>query len=323
MNDGLSSTAIILSKGEAAFLAGDQEEGLKRGMILLSKLTFDWLSIAKGAGKSTATLGYKAYKLSGDSTAEEAAEEISGFLRRAWSRATHRIGEDDTIRSCSRLLGVSRTEIFSIARTSILNSDVIQELVPFYGSVKTVIKGAKGVYDTKKKFDSLDELRSLRAAVDSGFPTVAINGFIKYAKNEAVRSALKTAYNFGKGIAKVLVDIFAAPVSSVVNFVTAVVEAIVSFAYNLLQGALFAKAAERARVCVEERMVMTIEDFRKIIGGCPFVGAVFFAGAHYIKHFSLIRLLSNEQRVISTNSLTEGLIPSSVGSDSFMGFPSV
>ena len=52
---------------------------------------------------------------------------------------------------------------------------------------------------------------------------------------------------------------------------------------------------------------MSVDDFRGIVKGAPFVGAVFFGAAHYIGQFNLTSLLADTDMVISTNTLTDGV----------------
>jgi len=303
-----TSTAIMLNQSEISMLADAQEQGLIRGMVLLSKLTFNWKAIAKSGVVSGAKLARKGKKLAkGGDDESEAQSEIGGFMGRAWGEASEQLAGNSAIAQCARTLGVSVSEVINEAKDCVLSSELISELVPFWGSVKALIKGAKGIKDTRQKHNSFKALSEMAPVMASGFPTVAMDAFLKYARNETVLAAGKTAYTFAKGIGKLLVDIFAAPVASIIGFVSAVVEAVVSFAYKLIQGALFAKATEKARICVEEQKQMSIDDFRKIVSTSSFVGAVFFAAANYIGHFNLTALLSNTSNVISTNSLMDSV----------------
>ena len=85
-------------------------------------------------------------------------------------------------------------------------------------------------------------------------------------------------------------------VSSVVELVTQCVEAVVSTAYRLFQAITFDKAAGRIEDKVQSGSVGLVHlHMSDICGGCPYMGALYFAAADYIGKDALVALIGTEK----------------------------
>ncbi len=142
-------------------------------------------------------------------------------------------------------------------------------------------------------------------SVSSGISGVALNAFTTFAENEAIRCGLKSAWTFSKSIGGLLAEIFSFGAWKVVDFVIAIVEAISSFCFSLVQAVLFDKTTKKFGDYVEAGELPPVETFRTILSGCSFVGCVFFASSFYIGPVHMSSILSRSSRVLSSKTLTD------------------
>ena len=314
----MSEASVQLDAREIMMLERQQHDGLVRGMTLLSTLTFRWQDLAiqgVGTAVSVGTSAAGTFGGGDDSsptTAMErlstgaddiAADQVTGLLGKAWQKVVARVNENDTVRDCARLLRLGLDQLLAWIKKILVSKQVIGQLVPFWGAIQGAYQGIMSAIETHGHRTAFESLRDMGPVVGAGFPAVALDAFTRYAKGEAIRAGAKSAYTFAKTIGSVLASIFSAGASSILDFVTSVVEAVTSFAYSVIQAVLFDRATEQCRVCVEERREMSVEDFRSIVKGAPFVGAVLFGAANYIGHFNLTALMSNPNHTISSSSL--------------------
>lgn len=315
-----TATSVELNAKEIAMLEQAQHDGLCRGMTLLSTLTYRWEDLAIQGISSAASIGAASHSYgSASPPASETMARLSGealdvaegsiglMLGKVWKKVEAKVNENQTLKDCCRLLKVGLDNLLGWIKKILASKQVLGQLVPFWGAIQGAYGGIMAAIETHGHRTAFESLKEMGPVIGSGFPTVAMEAFMKYAKVEGIRAGLKSAYTFAKTIGSVLAQIFSAGASSVIDFVTAVVEAVVSFAYSVIQAVLFDKATEKCRVCVEERQEMSVEDFRSIVKGAPFVGAVFFGAANYIGHFNLTALLSDTNKVISSSTMMNGV----------------
>ncbi|MFK5915807.1 MAG: hypothetical protein QM484_15680 [Woeseiaceae bacterium] len=311
--------SIILTTKEKEMLANAQYEGLKRGVLLLSTLTYDWEALAwQAIGSAVNITNSQVFQsdspeskktmerlsTSGDEIAmDAAAKKIGSLLTKAWDKVEAKIRNDPWIERLVKVLKIGLSTLLAWIKKIILSKEVIGNLVPFYAATKGLIDGAKGVIETHGHRSTWDNLKSASPDIASGFPTVALNAFSQFVKVEGMRSAAKTAYTFAKTITSVLLQIFTMGISSVVDFVTSIIEAVSTFAYSVFQAVTFGKATNLCRECVQERRLMTVSDFQTICASSTYVGCVFFGAANYIGHFNITSVLSSETSIISSSSL--------------------
>ena len=307
-----TSTAIKLSGKEAAMLQKAQDDGIARGVTLLSNLTFDrWdmgmrgLDAAVSVGTSTASFVKNpggSDDTAGSLLGDEAESKINKLLSKAWDKARTKLENTPFLVKACDLLERGLSQLLGYVKGLIFNGKVLGMLVPFYGNVKGIIDGAIMAVDTHSQRTSIDQLKAMGPQVASGVPTVALASFTSYARAEYLRSAGKTAYTFVKSIGGLLAEIFSFGAWTVISFTAAVVEAIFSFVNSLIQGMLFDRTTVLFRDYVKNNTMPSPAQFRTILGGCSFVGCAFFASANYIGHFNLTSALSSPDRVLSTST---------------------
>lgn len=310
-----TSTAIILNDKEMQMLESAQQAGLQRGVTLLSNLTFSKTQMAISglqAGVSIASASSSFASGGSDDTvgsiAGDAAEaKIQQLLHKCWDKAREKVENNIWLSRACDLLEVGINQLLSWVKGLIFSGGVLDKLVPLYGNIKGIVDGAIQAVDARSQHTVVDALGNMGPQVSSGVATAALEGFTKYAQGEMLRAAGKSAWTFAKSIGGLLAEIFSFGAWTVISFATAVVEAIVGFAYGLVQAILFDRTTEKFGQYAEARSLPSAEDFRTIITGCPYVGCVFFAAANYIGHFNLTSVLASPNRVLSTKMLTESI----------------
>jgi hypothetical protein len=311
-----TGTAIKMNDELLDHLKADQERGLQRGVTLLSKLTFSKEQMAIDALKSSVSIGMASHSFAtgggdddtvGSIIGDAAESKISALLGKCWDKAREKVEKHKWLKRACHLLEVGMNQLLSWVKGLILNGKVLAQVVPFYGNIKGIIDGAILAVNAHGQRTSFEALSSMGDTVASGISSAALDAFTKYARAETLRTAGKSAYTFAKSIGGLLAEIFSFGAWKVVDFVIAVVEAITSFVFSLVQAILFDKATEKFGEHARANTLPTPEDFRTIVSGCSFVGCVFFAAANYIGHFQISALMSAPGRVLSSKMLTDSL----------------
>lgn len=309
------TSSIILTNKEKEMLQDAQQEGLKRGITLLSTLTYDWEALAwQAVGSAVNIANSQAFasdspeSTSGKERASTSGDEIAftsiqTLLSKVWSKIEAKINNDPYIQRLVKVLKIGLSSVVAWIKKIILSKELIGNLVPGFAAVKGLIDGAIGVIETHGHRTAWESLKEASPSIAGGFPKVALDAFGRYVQIEGVRSGLKTTYTFAKTLTSLLLQIFTMGASSVFDFVTSIVEAVSSFAYSTFQAITFGKATDLCRECVKERKLMSVSDFQVICASSAFVGCVFFGAANYIGHFNLTSVLSNDASTIASSSL--------------------
>ncbi len=310
-----SASELHLTAKERSLLINVQNEGIKRGTLLLASLTYDWEALAFSAVSSASSLvagevfanndsAPKSRKERVSTTQDEiAADGISGLLGAAWKKVEGKIASDERIGRLAKVLNMGISAVLTWLKNMVLSKELLANLIPFYGAAKGLIDGAKGVLETRSHHTAWDSLKQASGHIASGFPMEALNAFERYANAEYVRSGLKTTYTFAKTLTSVLLQIFTAGASSVFDFATKVFEAVSSFAFNAFQALCFGKATDFCRKKMENDSMPSASEFQTICSDSPFAGCVFLGAANYIGHFNLTSVLSNANNVIAGPSM--------------------
>ncbi len=325
---------LKLTDREYAMLVDARDQGIKRGVSLLAKMRCDWESVLwEGAGSAAAIGGSQGGEAlyPADSTnlfsspladavpnvwdslipeessaafdlpAKDAPAGIAKFLLWALKKAVAKLKNNEWVQRFLKLVGLSMGFVAEVVKRKLLSGQVLASLIPFYGPLKSLIVGGVKAYHARQDDTSLDRLRAAAPQIGSGIPTAMFQRFDAFLVRELAMSAGKAAYNFGKGIASVLVAIFASAASSALELVMSVVEAVASFFYMAYQAITFQKATEKCRQWVKYGDVSRELDLADGVAACPFIGCLFFGGANYIGHFNLTAMLTDERYLRSAN----------------------
>ena len=307
-----TSTAIKLTDKESELLVQAQEAGLSRGITLLSHLTYSKKQMAIEGIKGAASIGSAAHTYSkggssdtvGSIMGDQAEAQIVKLLNACWDNVKEKLNGNVWLTRACTLLKTGVEQLLSQIKGLIFNGGVLSKLVPFYGNIKGLVDGAILAVKAHGHKTAADTLADMGPAVASGIASSALEGFSKYARSEMLRCAGKSAWTFAKSIGGLLAEVFSFGAASAVSFAIAVVEAISSFVYSLVQALMFDKATKKFEDYATKRTLPSAEEFRTILAGCSFVGCVFFASANYIGHFNMTSVLANTDKVLSTNMLT-------------------
>ena len=310
-----TSTAIKLTDKEMGLLEQAQQDGLARGITILSKLTFSKSKMAFAAAESAISVTKSSVDFSkggsddtvGSILGDTAEAKIQKLLGKCWDKVRQKTERSPWLTKACHVLEVGLNQLLSFVKGVIFSGAVMAQLVPFYGNVKGIIDGAILAVGAHGHRTATDTLNEMGPSVASGISTEALNGFTKYARAEMIRTAGKSAYTFAKSIGGLLAEIFSFGAWTVVTFVAAVVEAIASFVNSLVQAIMFDRATKKLRDYGICRQLPSAEEFRTILAGCSFVGCVFFAASNYIGHFNVTSVLANPSRVLSTKMLTDSV----------------
>ena len=309
----MATTGITLSDKEFGMLEEAQEQGLMRAVGLLSQMTYTKKSILVNgvfAAANIAGAGYKlgtgaSHQVKGHSVADN---EIKKLLNAAFKKCGESISKNKTIRQACAYTGMALTEVMMFLKSILLSETVLATLVPLYGNVRGVISGASQAIEAHTKSTHVDDLRAMEGAIAPGLPTAALKAFTKYVRAEMVRTAAKSAYTMTKSIAGILAEIFTFGAWTVVTFVNAIVDAVMGFLYTWVQAELFTHACDRFNIYRVKQENPTAAEFRALVEGSSFVGAVFFGAANYIGHFNLCSVLSEPKRVVTSQGLMSAVM---------------
>ncbi len=311
-----TSTAIKLSDKEMGMLEDAQEAGISRGITLLSQMTFSKKQMAIDALTTSVSIATTSIDFSkgednddtvGSLIGDGAEAKINTLLSKCWDKARAKVANNKWLSRASHVLEVGLNQLISWIKGLIFSGKVLAQVVPFYGNIKGIVDGALIAIETHGHRSSFESLVEMGDKVSSGISSAALDAFSKYARAEMIRCAGKSAWTFAKSIGGLLAEIFSFGAWKVVDFVIAIVEAITSFCFSVVQAVLFDKATKKFGDYATARTLPSADEFRTIVSGCSFVGCVYFAAANYIGHFNISSMLSNSSRVLSTKSLTDGL----------------
>jgi hypothetical protein len=308
--------AITLNAKETNLLEQAQYDGLVRGMTALSTLTFRWQDLALQTLQLGTSAGGEVYGFVAESPADTVTGRISGksrdvagdaiayLLSKVWKRVEAKVAQNQTLQDVCRLLKIGLDSLLLVLKKVLVSKEVLGQLIPLYNVVQGSWEGIQRAVEAHGHRTAFESLKDAAPLVGSGFPTVALSGFRTYTMTETIRAGVKSAYTFAKTIGSLLAQIFSAGVSSVLSFVAALVEAITSWAYSVIQAVTFDKATKACGTAMESREGLSVEEFRRIIKGCPYFGCFVFGAANYIGHFNLTALLSNPDNSISSSQLS-------------------
>lgn len=278
---------FALTDRERNLLWDARENGIIRGVTLLSKMTCDVETIIWGGLKSAATIGTSA------ATSPKYAK-IANLLSWAFGKAVVQISQNVWFQRFTKILDIGISAALQFAEKVLLDPRMIGSLLPFYNAISDLKNSVLNVYDMLSANTSLNRIVDAAPQIGSGIPTVMFERFKDYLSNEIVYNLGKAHWNFGKALTQVLVAIFAAPAMSLVGLVTQVVQAVTSFVFMVCQGWAFRGATNKCREWIQNGDINAKLDFSEGIAGCPFIGCVFFGAANYIGHFNLTSLLTRD-----------------------------
>lgn len=308
-----TSTTVQISEDLQSTLLQAQDEGIMRGIDLIARLHYTKFNMIKsglGVLNNSASAAHSYFTAqneeSATATGQGAADEFTstqGLLTRAWNAVASKLAKDNWIFKLANLLGTGLWPILSWIRDQVLSFEVISKAAPFFGNVKGLVEASEMAHQSYRDFENTSMLNEMGHAVASGVPSIALEGFTKYARMEGIRMAAKSAYTFAKSLGGIIAEIFTFGAWSFIELMTSIIEAVAGFAYSLVNGLLFNKVSDRCRDYVVMNEAPPAEEFRTMISGSPFVGAVFFAGAFRIGQFHLTSVLSGGDRILSSNSV--------------------
>ncbi len=321
--NGISEDVITLTKDEKMSLARDRVRGVTRGIALLSGLTCDWEkltsdSLTKGCSAvQTAVAQTKNFNGGnkdsvdwskfGKSTGSFAYDKVAKYIGKIWDYVRAKIEQNDWLKRLCRLLNVGLNVALGYLKKALLSPEVMKQLVPFYGPLKSTIDAVNEAINVKGMVDSLARMSTAAADIAMGIPATAMGAFQKYARAETIRATGKAAYNFAKSIGMALLQAFTVGAASIATFTATVVETVMGIAYNFTQAFLFRKATDRCRGMVAGKVRPSTETFKLACAAAPFAGAVFLGAAHYIGSPNVAAAFSSSQKVLSSGMVQSAI----------------
>jgi hypothetical protein len=106
----------------------------------------------------------------------------------------------------------------------------------------------------------------------------ALSSFETLLKIESTKTAVNLAYRLLKDTALIVTEVLTLGAMTIVQVVTAIVEVVVGFVYQLVYSLLFRKSVKNCREWVVAGASPQDMDFRSWIAGCPLLGAYFLVG---------------------------------------------
>lgn len=226
---------------------------------------------------------------------------IAQFLRRLWEKAKKKIEDHPVLRRLQRLAGVTMTVVLAWVKKVLINADVLQQLIPFWGIIKDGIDvaiEAKHAWDHKT---SLDDIKAAAGSFGSGVPTIAFSAFERYVNTQMIMSVGSAAWAAAKGLTNALLTIFTMGISNIVSLVTSCVETVVSTAYRLCQAFIFNHAARNIAEKYNAGSVGLVQlNMGDLCGGCPYIGALYLAVSDFIGPDSLVASIAKKSSITAS-----------------------
>lgn len=313
------NSPVALTMGEVWKLEEAQHEGLCRGATLLANLTCSWKDMALQSVSMAASIGAETHGYIAESVSDDVQGRLGGkvsevthaavqkFLDKIWVKVERKIARNENLAFLCRILKADLDVLLVWLRKLLINKNTLSQIVPFWNVATSAYDALMAAAEADRTMSAFETLKDMGGAIDSGFPRVAMDGFIKYAANEARRTAGKAVYSFGKSIVRLICQIVSAGATAVADIVFAVTEAVASWVFMMVSAYTFHKATKKCAQFIDSDEGMDIDQFRGIIKSCPFFAAVFFGGANYIGHFHLTSLLARRDYTISSSALSEAV----------------
>ena len=300
---------------ELDMLRDARDNGIIRGVTLLSKMTCDvesviWSGVSSAASLTAGNLSFGHAAGGPEATAMGRASSNAGevtygtvgnFLEWAYEQAADKIRSNEWVQRLVKVFGLGLKFLLEYIKKTLISADLIKTLLPVHGPVKGLIDTGMRVYDAASASNALNRINQAAAQIGSGLPTVMFKNLQDYLTREVAMNAGKAVYTFGKSLANVLLSVFAAPAATVLSLVTGVIEAVTSFVYLVFQGLTFKGATDKCRDWLKVGDIQEGLEFGEGIAACPFIGCMFFGAANYMGHFNLSAMLTKPSLLTSAN----------------------
>lgn len=320
-----------------------RDEGLRRGISLLSSMTVDVGALVASASSQATTITisqvkskfFQGKKPSSTPTGSEALvemlitavpgmvafekvkelqQEFLGFLKKIAHKAIAKIEKAKwwiKAKSLAKGLFDDSIQVLTGFVIQVLEKAVgLHLLIPGWQQVKDAVKGIDNAIKAAETSADQVKIEDCLEAVGKGIPEEALKGFINYVETEKLLYMGGAAYKIGKSLAGVFIDIFTAgTLGAPFKLITAITEAVYAVVMSIVHAINFNKACKKCAEYVTLGLdTLDMDDFagefRGIIEGCPVVGAFFFAMQHEIGGWNLTACLQDFDRVVSSCSLS-------------------
>lgn len=132
-------------------------------------------------------------------------------------------------------------------------------------------------------------------------PTIAFSAFERYVNTQMMVSVGSAAWAAAKGLTNALLTIFTMGISNIVSLVASCVETVVSTAYRLCQAFIFNHAAKNIAEKYNAGSIGMVQlKMGDICGGCPYIGALYFAVSDFIGPDSLVAAISRKATITAS-----------------------
>jgi hypothetical protein len=286
-----STVVVQLDVDTLDLLRAARFEATKRSVMMISAMRVDWKAFAFDQATSAATtasgIGHTDFSKEWTGGADQNLSSAGGMVKDtslklislAMGKAREELGKDERVNTALMAIGSGLDIVLGVVKNYLLKG-FLTTTVPLVGPIKegvdAIYKGGKDLRLVYKSFERVNAVKPLLK--ESSDAATAIESFHSLLKIETGKSIGLLAYKLLKDAGLVVTEVLTLGAMTVVQVVSALVELIVGFCYQLYYSIVFQSAVKQCRQWVKERALPMNLDLRTWIAGCPILGAYFFVG---------------------------------------------
>lgn len=286
-----STYVVNLDDAAVAQLKKLRTAATQRSVMMIAAMNVDWGAFAfdqlDSASSTAINLGHTNYGAgwsgaqNNQTSAGQTESTTAGkILNICLMKSTTALQEDERVENVLKAAGLSINVVLGVLKFHLFKDGVMATAVPMLGPLKDSVDAvAKGAVNLRLATKSFQRVTAARSLIDpTSDAATAIDSFDTLLKIETAKTVTTLAYRLLKDTALVVTEVLTLGAMTVVQVVTALVEVIVGFVYQLVYMLVFRKSVKKCREWVVAGAEPDDLDFKSWIAGCPLLGAYFLVG---------------------------------------------
>jgi hypothetical protein len=286
-----STYVVDLDESTVGLLRAQRFQATKISVEMIAAMNVDWASFAfdqLDAASSTAiNLGHTDYGAgwAGAQNNQTSAGQLesttaSKIINVVMMKSVETLNGDERVENVLKAAGLGVNVVLGVLKFCLFKEGVMSKAVPLLGPLKESVDAvAKGAVQLRLVSNSFQRVTAAQSMIKEGSDAAtALIAFETLLKIETAKTVTNLSYRLLKDTAMVVTEVLSMGAMTVVQVVTALVEVVVGFVYQLVYSLVFRKSVLQCREWVRDGASPHDLDFRAWIAGCPLLGAYFLVG---------------------------------------------
>ena len=282
---------VDLNQQEVELLRKMRGVASHTAIMMIAAMEVDWKSFAfdqvESASSLAVDLGHTDYGSGWDgaqgnltSVGQMGQTTLAKLMNLGLAKANDELVKDERVEYVLKGAGLSIGLVLGVVKNHVLKEGVLSKTVPLLGPIKEAVdaaaKGGVELRLAQKSFQRVDAARTM--ILPSSDAAIALGAFEKLLRYETTKSVTNLSYRLLKDTALVVTEVLTLGAMTVVQVVSAIVEVVVGFIYQLVYSLVFRSTAAKCREWVQACAAPDELDLRDVLATCPLLGAYFLLG---------------------------------------------